>query len=789
MATAGVKFDDGSGGFAANCFPVRTLFRQSDEAAGAWLVAHRAEQRRRFKAILCTRPKTFSQIREERKKTERENRRVTNRNGKHPEDEQTDDFVLDGFFLLRHCCVDDPSDLCSINIAGQEMSDVKEEDLEMFDNVAYVNAAENYLPLEAFNHFPIIRELEVPLNGLRGLKLEPGHFPYLEMLDLSYNNLSQEDILSVGILQHLRVLQLSGNNFKSLPIDMTLPYRDEKGRRARYPKLEVLMLDDNKLSDVSVFACLAGLRCLRQLNLEKNELYFVPQLMVLDGRVKTSDEDLGSKQRKKSGRTGRPSSQPYHMDRIKELLEQRLENTPRGPTEDNGASCGLDTGEGNGIGTEEDAGGDPVDSSPLTTQENSPPMKTEDSGEIIYDEFDTSDLSARINDLDLDQEIRESKEDIAKAASSVRLYEKPLGPPPPPFSELRYLNLGYNLFAHEEALLAVAAWPMLSELIIHNNPLTDEHPGDPPLLKRFLEDRLGIKLVRKKPVPPGKKHIEVSVKKSRKVKSTIPKIPRVSVEERLMLEAPPPERQTQSSPDNHKPLPPIHPTPEPRPLTADGLEVKGQTGSEDVQDESTDNPFFMTQVDDQVDDGKAVAKTQKAQEKQLAKLLQDERYKGYEELLDLDEDVDFEMPKDIPGNVRALKYALGHQLVYRDAVPQLDVIKKRVKAYNRTGVQYNPGKSKQEKIEEALTNLKTRQAVEEANLASVLKSKKKMKKKFPEAEVLLDEIQRRYNMVRFASMQEAQNSRSVVKETLVEAQAKLAELAQSAKGTETDGLN
>lgn len=43
--------------------------------------------------------------------------------------------------------MDDPSDLCSVNIAGKEMSDVKEEDFEMFDNVAYVNAAENYLPL------------------------------------------------------------------------------------------------------------------------------------------------------------------------------------------------------------------------------------------------------------------------------------------------------------------------------------------------------------------------------------------------------------------------------------------------------------------------------------------------------------------------------------------------------------------------------------------------------------------------------------------------------------------
>jgi len=48
----------------------------------------------------------------------------------------------------------------------------------------------------------------------------------------------------------------------------------------------------------------------------------------------------------------------------------------------------------------------------------------------------------------------------------------------------------------EEALLSVAAWPMLVELIIHNNPLTMENSGDPPLLQRFLGERLGIRIKR-----------------------------------------------------------------------------------------------------------------------------------------------------------------------------------------------------------------------------------------------------------------------------------------------------
>ena len=51
---------------------------------------------------------------------------------------------------MKHCCVDDPADLCSVNISGQAFTDVKEEDFALFDNVAYVNAAENFLPLGSF---------------------------------------------------------------------------------------------------------------------------------------------------------------------------------------------------------------------------------------------------------------------------------------------------------------------------------------------------------------------------------------------------------------------------------------------------------------------------------------------------------------------------------------------------------------------------------------------------------------------------------------------------------------
>lgn len=43
------------------------------------------------------------------------------------------------------------------------------------------------------------------------------------------------------------------------------------------------------------------------------------------------------------------------------------------------------------------------------------------------------------------------------------------------------------------------------------------------------------------------------------------------------------------------------------------------------------------------------------------------RYKGYEDLLDVDEeDPDVVVPKDLQGSVRALNYALAHPLVFSE---------------------------------------------------------------------------------------------------------------------------
>ncbi|XP_076453924.1 X-ray radiation resistance-associated protein 1-like [Babylonia areolata] len=789
MALAGVKLDSDSGGFVSNCFPVRGLLkREINEGDGAWFVAHRAEQRRRFKAVLCTKPRTYSRIREERKRAEEQGVRLTAGQFQDDSDEKSDTPVLDGYFLMKHCCVEDPADLCSVNIAGLELTDVKEEDFEMFDNVAYINAGDNYLPFEAFRGFPSLRELEVPFNGLRSLKIETQDFPQLEVLDLSYNNLSLEDVLTLGQLSTLRVLHLTGNNFSTLPPDMALPYLlpGRKIHRPRFPRLEVLLLDDNRLEDITVFAALAGLPKLRHINMEKNRVFCIPQLKCVEGRVVTQD---GTKSRRpKSGRRSARGS------------TRRQSGIPGGAPE---ATTERMSEDENKVETSADGAGNPP-VTPCTGGQRT----TEAAGdgadhkedvnldELLKDDFSLGELTERITELEEETaKVMDNDPDSEKIAMEDYV-PKAL----PPFPELRYLNLAHNQIQEEDAVLAVAAWPMLVHLVIHNNPLTSQNAGDPPLLKRFLSDRLGIRLQRKDEPRLTKPHIQIEQTKSRTVKEAVPKVPRSTIEERLQqlaLEAPKPppaleaqrskswllEDRTLSGLDletsKRMPLPPIPPTPptaRPAPSTQawlDQQEVTMQAGRVEEEErgggktQPQSDAFFMTQVDDPSED-----KPSKQREGEKGAGRKEEnvnnssnaRYRGYELLLDQDPvDMEVQLPTDIQGNVRALKHALGHTLVYRDPSVDLDRVKRTVQEFRRAPVPpAQPHKSRQQRVDDLLDQLRTRNTVDEESLTSVLKDKALLTHKFPEAQHLLGQIQRRYNSVRVSSMKEAAEARKII---------------------------
>ncbi|XP_053404342.1 X-ray radiation resistance-associated protein 1-like isoform X2 [Mercenaria mercenaria] len=770
MATVpGIKYDDGLPAISANCFPVRTFLRHDigEEVDGAWLVAQRAEQRKRFKAILCTKPKTYARIKEERRRAEQQGTTISEQlqAANDEEEEEKDVPVLDGFFLMRHCCVEDPSDLCSVNISGKEISEVKEEDLALFDNVAYVNASENFLPFEAFRGFPILRELEMPLNALRSIKPNIGDYPSLEVLDVSYNNLSHDDILTLGLLSNIKVLHLTGNGLTSLPANMAMPHIDEKTREEylRFSKLEILLLDDNKLEDVSVFAALAGLSSLKHLNLEKNELYYVPMLKSVEGKVVQNESEKDARKLRRSaekeGRRsarGTRSKDPTPWQPVEKKNSEDTTNAPL-PTP---VPAGEDSQKGSGK-----QGADSVVQPDLLKE-------------------DFTDLSRQVTDIDLEKEItlpvtEEGNRGLGDGSGL------------PPFPDLRALNLAYNKIEDEEALLAVAAWPMLVELIIHNNPLTTENSGDPPLLQRFLGDRLGIKIKRKKESEIVKPPVEIKMKKSRHVTTVVPKIPKMNVNDLLMLEAPKPppapkpERtRTHSNLDPQKPLPAIPASPVEGQGQRSQKEKAGEESSRTVkqgqdqfaekQAEKQDgDAFFMTQVDDQEEESGKVkedsSRKKKRKHAQKGKV-EDSKYKGYEILLDAEDDTNYSPPKDMHGTIKALKYALGHELVYRDPAARLDRISKPVEPYRKTEYLKGPPRvTQKQKKEQMLAEMRDRITTEEADLQEVLQGEnKELRKRFPDSDRLLSEIQRRYNAVRVNSMKEAKDAKKMLAGTLQE---------------------
>ncbi|XP_037861395.2 X-ray radiation resistance-associated protein 1 isoform X1 [Chlorocebus sabaeus] len=237
--------------------------------------------------------------------------------------------ILDQAFLLKHHCVRKPSDLCTVNVSGLKFSKAKENDFKHFHSVIYINASENLLPLEAFHTFPALKELDLAFNGIKTIYVKYGDFKLLEFLDLSFNSLTAEAICDLGILPHLRVLLLTGNGLTSLPPNLAVAEQEasvtsltSKRYILRFPALETLMLDDNRLSNPSCFASLAGLRRLKKLSLDENRIIRIPYLQ----QVQLSDESVDW-----NGGGGSPQKEPQFMlqskPRMLEDSDEQLDYT------------------------------------------------------------------------------------------------------------------------------------------------------------------------------------------------------------------------------------------------------------------------------------------------------------------------------------------------------------------------------------------------------------------------------------------------------------------------------
>ncbi|XP_072707088.1 X-ray radiation resistance-associated protein 1 [Ciconia boyciana] len=691
MATTGLyKMGDGSN-HATNCFPARNILRASKEGSGRWALACRATPRAQ---------------------TEKGTTGKTPQQGRKPPEsasmeENNEDNVLDEPFLMKHHCLKNPSDLCSVNISGQNLVSAKEDDFEKFDCVAFINAAENLLTLEPFRKFPGLRELELSLNGLRNLKITAGDFLHLEDLDLSYNNLSPQDIRTLGDLFQLKVLRLTANGLRSLPPDLAGSW---DSAHLRFPSLEVLSLDDNHLSDPSVFVSLSHLCSLRELNLDRNGISAVPYLHQAESRQFFLHPAL--------------DGDSFRAEWYKSLSS--LWQQPRLPQqEDMEVPAELEAKKGQ--------------LEYVMLQNDRDPDRTE----VVFNSG-----SREHPALVVPREGEPSASKTLLAPSTRRDIRAP-------FPELKRLSLAFNKIADETALLPVAFFLCLKELTFHNNPLTTTRSGQPPLLTRLLQHNLGIKLVRQKSLSVERWHFSIPLKASRKVTLRLPKV----TKRPLMLEAPAKTflwKQLPAvveAPRDAAPPSPAQPLPVASSVTPAGNqrtalgEGEGDSRPPPGSAEEDVASFFMTQVEDvsrpllRPVAGGGLEKRSEQRGEGSSQVVP-ERYKGYEELLGGDTDPDFIEPVGIQKNVQALYYILKHPLVYRDTKPRLDNVQKPYVPRKKHGRMPGPParKTKAEVLEGTLMAMRNTSTITEVPLASVLQKRKSSSKVHREARRLMEEF-------------------------------------------------
>uniref|UniRef100_A0A8B9VHY8 X-ray radiation resistance associated 1 n=1 Tax=Anas zonorhyncha TaxID=75864 RepID=A0A8B9VHY8_9AVES len=537
---------------------------------------------------------------------------------------------------------------------------------------------------------------------LHALLYLPASCPPLQDLDLSYNNLSPEDIWMLGDLSQLKILRLTANGLRTLPPDLAGSWH---AAQLRFPSLEVLVLDDNHLSDPSVFVSLSNLCSLRELNLDRNGISAVPYLHQAESRHFFLHPALDD---------GTFRAEWYQS--LSSLRQQPQHQGTEVPEELEGKKRQLEYS--------------------VSRSNGDPPRR-----EVL---LDSGFQGCPVLGVSRDGGPPASK---TLPAPSVRRDICA------PFPELQRLSLAFNKIAAETALLPVAFFPRLKELTFHNNPLTTTRSGQPPLLTRLLQQRLGIKLVRHRSLAAGCWHFSIPLKASRKVSSHLPKVKKQPLEAPAETLKPLPAERGAGPPNLPQMLPPLDPTPT-APSREGGSSKLGVLGHREHSSRPPSSAledveaFFMTQVEDvsgprprPVAEDRLEKRSEQGEEETPWAV--PERYKGYEELLGGDTDPDFIEPVGIQKNVQALYYILNHPLVYRDAKPRLDSLQKPYVPRKKHGRMPGPParKTKAEVLEGILMAMRDTSTVTSIPLASALQKRKSSPRTYREALRLVEELQ------------------------------------------------
>ena len=276
--------------FVSNCFPVRQSMRirNIQGAGGAWMVVYRNQQKKELKAILCSKAKTFDDIKRQREIAESQGVQVKDvRVVKQPDSFSmgTDGKTLSSNWILRHLKIEKFTDVALLRIESNDLQTYNDENFEQFENVVEIRASDNVLPIETFLKFPALEVLDMQMNGIgdrssvvTGLLSDTTQFdsiyPRLRQLNLNYNELTGIDFDSLSYLPQLQELSLVGNSIGDLPA----PDYQRMEANLFFPNLLFLDLSENLACKESDFLYLCGFPKLQMLNMSSNGIKSIPSI-------------------------------------------------------------------------------------------------------------------------------------------------------------------------------------------------------------------------------------------------------------------------------------------------------------------------------------------------------------------------------------------------------------------------------------------------------------------------------------------------------------------------------
>jgi hypothetical protein len=79
--------------------------------------------------------------------------------------------MLDGFLLLYSCRVKLPHEAIRSKLAGENIVDVREEDLVYFKNLVFLDVSDNSVYLEQLMNLVSLEELDLQYNNLDHIEL------------------------------------------------------------------------------------------------------------------------------------------------------------------------------------------------------------------------------------------------------------------------------------------------------------------------------------------------------------------------------------------------------------------------------------------------------------------------------------------------------------------------------------------------------------------------------------------------------------------------------------------